>query len=87
MDEKQSIEIKPTDGDALLITESREYAVTQMELRQRINVIANQKDGLIAESNRLKKRYDELDAQEKELRRALKEHYDQSGFSVIGGQS
>ena len=83
MEEKQRIEVKPVEGGKVIITESTQYAATEMEIRQRINMINNQRDGLIAESERLKRRYDALTAQRDELEAALKRNFGRSDFVEV----
>lgn len=83
MEEKQRIEVQPVDGGKVIITESTQYAATEMEIRQRINMLNNQRDGLIAESARLKKRYDDITAQCAELEAALKNNFGRSDFVEV----
>ena len=86
MEEKQRIEVQPADDGKVIITESTQYAATEMEIRQRINMYNNQKAGLIAESARLKKRYDAITAQCEELEAALKNNFEAAGFVEVNDE-
>lgn len=83
MEEKQKIDVQPANDGKVIITESTQYAATEMEIRQRINMLNNQKDGLIAESARLKKRYDAITAQCEELEAALKSNFGSAEFMEV----
>ena len=83
MEEKQRIEVQPVEGGKVLITESTQYAATEMEIRQRINMLHNQRDGIIAESARLKKRHDDITAQCAELEAALGDDFGRSDFVEV----
>lgn len=83
MEEKQRIEVQPADDGKVIVTESTQYAATEMEIRQRINMLNNQRDGLIAESARLKKRYDAITAQCEELEEALKNNFGRTDFVEV----
>ena len=81
--EKQTIEVQATDG-GLLVTESKQYTATESDIRQQITMLSNQQDGLINESVRLKKRYDEVTARKKELEKALEDNFKPGGMEVLG---
>lgn len=83
MEEKQRIEVQSANDGKVIITESTQYAATEMEIRQRINMLNNQKDGLIAESARLKKRYDAITEQCEELEAALNNNFGRSDFVEV----